>query len=173
METPQEYTKRILGNVGDRDPWAQLAETPKRLRALTSGVGAKALAYSPAPDRWSSAQILAHLADAEIVAAWRLRSVLARDGVELQAFDQNTWASAFHYEQADPAESLALFEALRASNLSLLRRVDRTLHQNVGLHQERGKESVTHIVRMYAGHDVNHLGQIERLLAEARARTSG
>jgi hypothetical protein len=173
QETPQQYTKRILDNIGDRDPWAQLAETPRRLRALTGTAGPKAIAYSPSAGRWSSAQILAHLADAEIVAAWRLRSILAKDGIDLQAFDQDTWASAFRYEQADPAESLALFEALRASNLSLLRRVDRTLHQNFGLHQERGKESVTHLVRLYAGHDLNHLGQIERLLAEARARTAG
>ncbi|HEX2339350.1 MAG TPA: DinB family protein [Vicinamibacterales bacterium] len=168
METPQEYTKRILGNIGDRDPWSQLASTPARLRALTGPARAKALAYAPA-GRWSTAQILAHLADTEIVAAWRLRSILAMDGVDLQAFDQNTWASAFKYEQADPAESLALFEVLRSANLRLLKTVDPARHQHHGLHQERGKETIMHLVRLYAGHDLNHLGQIERLLAEARA----
>jgi uncharacterized damage-inducible protein DinB len=168
METPQEYTKRILGNIGGRDPWSQLAATPGRLRALTSSASAKAMAYAP-PGRWSSAQILAHLADAEVVAAWRLRSILARDGVELQAFDQNTWASAFHYERAAPADSLALFEVLRSSNLWLLKTVDPERHQHHGFHQERGKETIMHLVQLYAGHDVNHLGQIERLLAEARA----
>lgn len=169
-ETPQEYTERILANIGKRDPWAQLDATPRRLRALTTGASAKELTYSPSPDRWSTAQILAHLGDAEIVAAWRLRSILAHDGVELQAFDQNAWASTFRYEGVDPAESLALFEVLRSSNLQLLRRVDSALHQNSGMHQERGKESVTHLVRLYAGHDLNHLAQIARLLEEARAR---
>jgi hypothetical protein len=168
-ETAQEYTQRILGNIGGRDPWSQLATTAGRLRALTSSASAKALAYSSAPGRWSTTQILAHLADAEIVAAWRLRSILARDGVELQAFDQNGWASAFRYEQADAAESLALFEILRASNLRLLKTVDPARHQHHGLHQERGKETIMHLVRLYAGHDLNHLGQIERLLAEAQA----
>ena len=170
LETAQEYTKRILGNIGERDPWTQLEATPKRLRALTSGASAKELAYAPSPDRWSTAQILAHLSDAEVVAAWRLRSILARDGVELQAFDQNAWASTFRYERTDPVESLVLFEVLRSANLRLLRTVDPALHQNAGMHQERGRESVTHLVRLYAGHDLNHLGQIERLLAEARAR---
>jgi hypothetical protein len=169
-ETPQEYTKRILGNIGEADPLAQLEATPKRLRALTTAASGKELAYSPSPDRWSTAQILAHLSDAEIVGAWRLRSILARDGIELQAYDQNAWASTFRYERADPVESLALFEALRSANLRLLRTVDPALHQNAGMHQERGRETVTHIVRLYAGHDLNHLGQIERLLAEARAR---
>jgi len=173
METPQDYTKRILGNIGERDPWAQLEATPKRLRALTTAASAKELAFSPSRDRWSTAQILAHLSDAEVVAAWRLRSILARDGIELQAFDQNAWASTFQYERADAAESLALFEVLRSANLRLLRTVDPALHQNAGMHQERGRESVVHLVRLYAGHDLNHLGQIERLLAEARNAPHG
>jgi uncharacterized damage-inducible protein DinB len=170
-ETPQEYTKRILGNVADRDPWEQLAATPARLRTLTAAATARELAYTPSPERWSTTQILAHLSDAEIVGAWRLRSILARDGVELQAYDQQAWASAFRYERADPEDSLALFEVLRSANLRLLGRVDPVLHQHAGLHQERGRESVLHIVRLYAGHDLNHLGQIERLLAEARQQS--
>jgi hypothetical protein len=169
-ETPREYTNRIIGYVADRDPWEQLAATPTQLRTLTDRASAKELAYTPSPGRWSTAQILAHLGDAEIVAAWRLRAILARDGVELQAFDQNDWASAFRYEQADPADSIVLFEVLRRSNLRLLRTVDPARHQHAGQHQERGRESITHLVRLYAGHDLNHLRQIERLLSEARQR---
>jgi hypothetical protein len=168
METPQEYTRRMLGNVGERDPWELLAATPGRLRALAGAATDEELRHAPAPGRWSSAQILAHLADAEIVAAWRLRSILARDGVKLQAFDQNDWAATFHYERADPAESLAVFEALRRANLRLLTSVDPALHAHAGMHEERGRESIEHLLRMYAGHDLNHLAQVEQLLSEAR-----
>jgi hypothetical protein len=166
-ETPQDYTARMLASIGDRNPRTVLAETPSRLRSLLAGATTEALRYTPSPDRWSAVQILAHLGDSEIAGAWRLRSILARDRVELQAFDQNAWAAAFEYERADPDESLAVFEVVRRANLRLLETVDPARHRHVGLHQERGEESVAHIVRMYAGHDLNHLGQIERLLSWA------
>ena len=162
-ETPQHYIDRILGNVGEEDPWQVLESTAARLRALTAGRTRAELAASPDPSRWSVVQILAHLADAEVVAGWRLRSILAADGVPIQAFDQDRWAAAFKYAEVDPGESLDLFEASRRANLSLLRRVDPALHAHHGLHAERGKETITHLVRLYAGHDLNHLRQVEAL----------
>jgi hypothetical protein len=108
--------------------------------------------------------VLAHLADVEIVTGWRMRSVLASDGVPLQPFDQDHWAEAFKYGEIDPAESLAAFSAARASLLSLLGRVDPARHAHHGMHAERGKETVAHLIRLYAGHDLNHLKQIEALV---------
>jgi hypothetical protein len=163
-ETAPQYIERILGNVGARDPWEVLGSTGPRLRTLVGGRSRAELGRTPDPGRWSVVQILAHLADAEVVAGWRLRSILAADGVPIQAFDQDAWASAFKYAEADPFESLDLFEVSRRANLSLLRRVDPARHAHHGLHAERGKETITHLVRLYAGHDLNHLVQIERLL---------
>jgi hypothetical protein len=134
------------------------------LRELTAGRSREELARTPDPSRWSVVQILAHLADAEIVGAWRFRSVLAADGVPLQPYDQKIWADTFRYANTDPVASLQLFEVNRAATLSLLRRVDPALHANHGLHAERGTETVDHLVRLYAGHDLNHLSQIERLV---------
>ena len=91
-------------------------------------------------------------------------AILAADGVPLQPFDQNTWAAAFRYAESDPFESLQLFEANRAATLSLLGRVNPALHANHGMHAERGKETIAHLLRLYAGHDLNHLAQIEKLL---------
>jgi len=167
-ETAQQYIARITGMVGDRDPWTVLAESPDRLRSLVGSATPAELSWTTSPARWSIGQIAAHLADAEIVGAWRIRSVLARDRVTLQAYDQNVWASAFRYEQVDAAESVAVFEALRRATLRLLRTADPARLAHVGQHDERGQESIAHIVRMCAGHDLNHLTQIERLLIEAR-----
>jgi hypothetical protein len=164
-ETPQEYIARLLANVGSRDPWDVLATTAGRLRELTHGKPADRLTRKPAPDRWSVAEIIAHLADAEVVGAWRFRSVLALDGTPLQAYDQNRWAEAFHYDRVPVSESLDAFEASRRATLSLLKRVDPALYEHYGLHAERGQESITHLIRLYAGHDLNHLAQVERLLA--------
>jgi hypothetical protein len=167
-ETVPQYIERLAGLVGDRDPRVVLAATPGRLRSLVGGATPRELAWTSSPTRWSIVQIAAHLADAEIVGAWRIRSVLASDGVTLQAYDQNAWASVFQYETTDPAASVALFEALRTATLRVLRGADPERLEHAGLHQERGREPIGHIVRMYAGHDLNHLGQIERLLDEAR-----
>jgi hypothetical protein len=163
-ETPNAYIARILSNLDDREPLQVLASTAERLRNLIAGRTRDELLRAPDADHWSAAEILAHLADGEIVSAWRLRSILAADGVPLQAFDQNVWAATFRYRDADPFESLQLFQVTRAATLALLRRVDPALHANHGLHAERGVETVQHLLRLYAGHDLNHLAQIEKLL---------
>lgn len=164
VETPSEYVRRILSYVEGKDALEVLRTTAGRLRSIVFGAPAAELRRQPAAGKWSGAQILAHLADSEIVAAYRIRMILARDGVAIQAFDQNEWASALRYDAAEPVESLALFDATRTANLRLLDRVDPRLHDNHGVHAERGRETVTHLVRLYAGHDLNHLAQIERLV---------
>ena len=158
----------MLALAGDRDPWSALAATPARLQSLVAGATARELTWTTSPERWSVTQIVAHLADAEIVIAWRLRSVLASDGIAMQPFDQNEWATAFKYENADAAAAVTLCGVLRAANLALLRTVDPERLEYAGMHSERGRESIGQIMRMYTGHDLNHLAQIERLLDEAR-----
>jgi tRNA-binding protein len=169
QETATNYIARILSNVGDEDPWEILTSTATRLRQLVAGQPADALAFKPAAARWSTVQILAHLADAEVVAAWRVRSILATDNHPLQAFDQDGWAGAFRYADTDPAESLEVFDVNRRSLVALLRRVDPSRREHAGLHEERGRETIAHLVRLYAGHDLNHLRQIENLLRAAAA----
>ena len=160
-ETAQEYIARILSNSEGQDGLAVLGQTAGRLKALLDSAPPEKWRARPAPGRWSAAEVLAHLADAELVAAWRVRSILASNGTPLQAFDQDAWASAFKYGEIDPAESLQTFTAARASLLSLLARVDPSRHAHHGLHAERGKETITHLIQLYAGHDINHLKQIE------------
>jgi hypothetical protein len=166
-ETAQQYTARIIGNVGDQDPWSLLEAAPARLRSLVERASPGALTWKRSPEAWSIAEIAAHLADSEIVGAWRIRSVLAHDNVPLQPYDQDAWASAFRYADTPAAESVSLFTTVRRATLRLLKQVDAARHQHAGMHAERGRESVTHIMRLYAGHDLNHLAQIERILAEA------
>lgn len=170
IETAEQYIARMKGFLGDRDPRAVMAETPARLQSLVAGATPAQLTWTSSPSRWSITQIVAHLADAEIVGAWRFRLVLGQDQVPLQAYDQNEWESSFHYEQVPPAESLALFAALRGATLRILRVVDPKRQQHVGLHAERGPESIHQLTVIYAGHDLNHISQIEKLLEESRGR---
>lgn len=164
-ETAEQYIARILAHAEGREGLAVLQETPNRLRELVESTAPESWARRPAPDRWSAGEVLAHLADAEIVTGWRIRSILASDGFPLQAFDQDLWAEAFRYAEIPPRESLATFIAARASLLSLLSRVDPARFAHHGLHAERGRETITHLIQLYAGHDLNHLKQIEALVA--------
>jgi hypothetical protein len=94
--------------------------------------------------------------------------ILSQNGTPVQAFDQDAWANTFNYIQRDSKSSLETFRILRENNLALLKSVPKNLWENYGMHQERGKESIAHIVRMFAGHDLNHLQQIEKIVKESR-----
>ena len=163
-ETAQQYTQRLLSNIDGKDPLTSQKAAPKKLAALLKNKSKKQLARRPAPNKWSMAEIAAHLADAEIAISWRLRQTLASNAVPLQAYDQDNWANTFNYARRDPKQSVELFRALRESNLALLKSVPRKLWDNYGVHEERGNESVAHLVRMVAGHDLNHLKQIEAIV---------
>ena len=92
--------------------------------------------------------------------------ILSSPGVAIQAFDQNAWASAFRYADQDASASLGLFRVLRESWLNLVAGVEETWLDRYGVHQEPGEETVRHLLRLYAGHDLNHLLQISRILDE-------
>ena len=158
------YTERLKRLAGDDDPVAVLAATPDRIRELIAGVPRDALQRPPQPGKWSIAAILAHLADGEIVFAHRLRMVLAASPSPLTAFDQNQWAELFDYPSADVEASLDLFAAVRAANVRLVRRVPAALLQRSGTHEEWGSETAASLLRIEAGHDRNHLAQIEGIV---------
>jgi len=164
-ETPQQYQTRILA-LGDRgDPLTVLSSTAERLRAATRGRPADVLSRRPAPGRWSVHEIVVHLADAEVVFAYRLRMMIAAPGVRLQAFDQDGWANSMQYGRLDLAGALDRFDTLRRSNLELIANL-KAPEQAFGLHAERGREDAALLLRLYAGHDLNHLTRIEAMVAE-------
>lgn len=170
QETAQQYTQRLLSYSEGKEPLTLQRAAPRKLASLLKGRTKKELTRRPAPEKWSVAEIAAHLADAEIAISWRLRQILSTDAVPIQAYDQDSWARAFDYAHRDPGQSVELFRVLRESNLTLLKTVPRKLWNNYGMHQERGNESISHMVRMVAGHDVNHLRQIEVIL-KVRSRS--
>jgi uncharacterized damage-inducible protein DinB len=163
QETPQQYIQRTLGLVEGKDPLQVQKATAETLAKLIQGLDQPRLTQRPGPGQWSIAEILAHLGDAEVVGAWRMRLVLGQNGATIQSFDQNVWAETFNYQHRDARASLEAFRVLRTSNLALLESIPEKLWENYGTHQERGKETIAHIVNMYAGHDLNHLRQVEAM----------
>jgi hypothetical protein len=171
-ETTQQYMQRVLGYVEGKDPLKVQESTPSRLQKLTKPLTKRDLSARPAPDKWSIQEIVAHLAECELVAGWRIRMILNTDGAEIQAFDQDSWARTSDYAHADVKRSLELFRVLRAANLDLLNSIPKEKWNSYGMHQERGKETIAHIVRMFAGHDLNHLQQVEHLAKKPRAKAA-
>lgn len=167
-ETAQQYTQRILSNAQGQDPIKLQSATTKKLTRLIKAVPTAKLRKRPASDKWSVAEILAHLADVEIVIGWRMRSILGAPGTPVQAYDQNAWVIAGHYEKRDPRKSIELHRAVREANLALLKTLSPDQWKHYGQHAERGQESIEHIVRMVAGHDINHIHQIERILTPTK-----
>lgn len=163
-ETPQQYTRRMLGYMEGKQPLAVQASTAKKLDRLIKGVSTARLRKRPAPEKWSVSEIVAHLADGEIVGGFRMRLILGSPGIPIVAYDQDTWVTSGHYATRDPRKSVEQFRVLREGNLALLRSLEPEQWKHYGMHSERGQESIEHIVRMFAAHDINHLQQIATIL---------
>jgi len=163
-ETPQQYTQRVVNYLDGKQPLAVQAATAKKIDRLIKGVSPAKLRKRPTPDKWSVNEILAHLADTEIVVGFRMRLILGASGSLIAAFDQDSWVTSGHYEKRSPQKSLDQFRAVREANLALLKSLTPDQWKHYGMHPERGQETIERIVRMFAGHDINHLKQIEGIL---------
>jgi DinB family protein len=169
QETAPQYIQRILGHVDGQDALKVQRTTAAKLKKLTHGLTPKQLKWKPEPGKWSIAEIVAHLADAEIVASWRMRSAIGASGTTIQPFDQDAWAAAFEYAKRDTKQSLETFRVLRENNLAMLKGLPHEKWDHYGMHLERGKETIAHQTRMFAGHDTNHVLQVERLVAQLKS----
>ena len=157
------YKTKILGFQAGADFLALQTAAPDTLASLTGGLSAEELARRPAPDKWSIQEIAAHLADDELVGAYRIRLILSSPGTAIQAFDQDVWARTGRYASTDTKASVEMFRVLRQANLALLRSLTPAEWDLFGIHAERGAESIRDIAMYYAGHDINHFNQIEAI----------
>ena len=172
QETAQQYTQRLLGYLDEKPGLRVQQATPKKLALLIQRLDRKKLTKRPSPAQWSVAEIVAHLADSELVIGWRLRLILSSNGAPVQPYDQDVWATTFNYGRRDAKVSLETFRVLRESNITLLKSVPKKLLENYGMHAERGKETIFHLMNLVAGHDLNHLQQVERIVKMPRPKTA-
>jgi uncharacterized damage-inducible protein DinB len=149
--------------LGSRDPLDVISATPARLRKLLDSVGETGADHSPAPGKWSFREILCHLADCEIVFAFRLRQTLAEPHHVIQPFDQELWAA--HYPTYEARQALDVFTSVRDYNVKLLASLPPEASSKPVSHPERGAMTFQSIVETMGGHDLNHLGQIEKIAA--------
>jgi uncharacterized damage-inducible protein DinB len=151
--------------LGDRDPLEVISATTEQLVRLAGSLGPERIARPIAAGKWSVHQIICHLADCESVFAVRLRQTAAQPHHVIQPFDQDDWAR--NYESSSTADALAVFSALRRWNIALIRNAGPDLLAKPVTHPERGTMTFQTIVETIAGHDRNHLAQIESVASQS------
>jgi hypothetical protein len=162
-ESATAYIAALMELLGDRDPTVVQAELIDALRTLTSGLSDGELARPEVPAKWSILQVIEHLADQELVNAYRLRSIVAENEPPLRGYDQDLWATKLRYGAAGLEPVLGELRALRERNLRLYRSLSEAELDRVGLHEERGPESARRLRSLTAAHDLLHRRQIARI----------
>jgi uncharacterized damage-inducible protein DinB len=151
--------------LGRQEPIPIITVTAELLRSLIDPLSPAFIDRPPAPGKWSIREIVAHLADCELVFAFRLRQTLAVDHPVIEPFDQTVWGE--RYTPYDIATGLAMFTAARNWNLKLLTTVNDADRHRPVTHPERGTMTLWTIVETMAGHDINHLQQVEKIASAA------
>jgi hypothetical protein len=130
---------------------------------LAAALGSDGLGKPWAEGKWTGAQVLAHLADCEIAIGFRMRQIASEDNYQIQPFDEGKWAQ--RYADVDAQTALQSFVASRRWNLEWMRRLSAADRAREAFHPERGPEKLETVIRLLAGHDLNHLQQLEKLKA--------
>ena len=156
--------------LGDKEPYFVLRSTVDRIQELTAGLTPEQLAAIPAPGKWSIHQIVAHLADVELVFQTRARMIMFQNNPTLIGFDQEPWVLGWMRENEPWPETFERFRVLRNAILRLFLNAEGHDLQRYGTHNERGVQTISDYVEMLAGHDINHLQQIERLRGVAAGK---
>ena len=157
------YTEAVLELLGERDPLEVMSGHAAWLKKAIKGLSTEQLRTRETPRKWSILEVLGHLADTEVVYRYRMRMIVAEPGCRIVGYDQDAWAKRLKYQEQDPALVMKEIEAVRGATLRWLRSLSETELDRAGEHDERGEESVRHIMKMVAGHDLLHRKQIERI----------
>jgi hypothetical protein len=151
--------------LGNREPLGVIAETPDRLTVISERLGSKGLARSYAPGKWTAHQIVCHLADCELTFGYRWRQVVSEPHHLIQPFNQEIWAA--NYSSQDSKLALDSFCAARRWSAAWLRTLPEEAFSKLATHPERGELTLFKMLQITAGHDLNHLAQLDRIVAGA------
>jgi hypothetical protein len=172
VNKPDAYRQMLLGALGDQDPAVVLAAGPAAAREVIVQAGS-ALRSRPALGEWSVLECIAHMTDSDLIAGARMRWIASENEPDIVGYDQALWVSQLRQNDDDPELLLATFAALRRWNLDLWARLPVADRARVGVHRERGPESIDLTFRLMAGHDLIHLDQARRALETARESSGG
>lgn len=164
------YIKALLDILGNQGPITVQRGLIAALRELTDGLSGEELVRPERPGKWSIIEVLAHLADQELVNNYRLRAIVAEDEPIIQGYDQDRWAARLRYRETSREDLLNELAILRGRNLRLYGQLSEAELDRVGRHSERGRESARQLRALTGGHDLVHRRQIERIRKAVRSK---
>ena len=156
------YRQELLAALADDDPVAVLRATLDEVPRLVATASTEQLSRSPAPGEWSPSEVLNHLSDSDLVTGTRIRMIVTQDRPTIVGYDQEAWTARFGSLDATPQETVERWLVLRRTNLRVYESLRPEDWDRVGLHSERGAESVRLTLQLQAGHDRVHLDQFRR-----------
>jgi hypothetical protein len=139
---------------------------PELIAVTLTGVFGEEEDFLPAPGKWSIRQLIAHVADSEMVGAHRFRQIIAEENPTLIAYDQEAWAKNLDYARRKPKQSLESFRHMRAENYELLKDLPESAYARIGNHTERGAITLRDQLEILAQHDENHARQMQAVREE-------
>ncbi|HVL66938.1 MAG TPA: DinB family protein [Vicinamibacterales bacterium] len=154
-------TNPYAADLGDRDPFRALEETPQQIRRLVEHWRSEQFERSYAPGKWSARKILIHLAQTELALGARVRFALTQDNYAAQSFAQDYWLPLD--DAADARTALDAYTTLRRLNLALWRKLTPEQKNRTFSHPEYGQLTVGWVATQMAGHDLHHLKHFEQI----------
>ncbi len=130
---------------------------PQLLRNAVAGMTREELVDRPIPGKWSTLEVICHLADFEIVGADRIKRVIAENEPTLFGGDQETFAARLAYHERDAEEELLLIEQIRKQVVRILKTLKPEDFQRRGIHSEVGPLTLAALVERSAGHIPHHV----------------
>jgi len=161
QETAEQYIKRLFSYVDGRDPIPLMEQAIPELEKCVQKLKSGSI-HTP-PGKWNMGELISHFAEGELVYSYRIRAIARANGLPIQGYDQNVWVADSDYLKKDPEMAFNLYRTLRLSNIAFLKSLKPEQWEYFGMHSERGKESVRQLTILAAGHDLNHLRQLNAL----------
>ena len=146
--------------LGSLDPMKALAETPRKIKALTNNWSGRHWNKRYQPGKWTARQIMVHLAQTELALTTRVRYGVSQAGYVAQSFDQDAWISLDH---ADGPTALDTYMALRRFNIAMFKGLSPKLRKQPFTHPEYGELTPEWVVAQLAGHELHHLKQLRQI----------
>jgi uncharacterized damage-inducible protein DinB len=129
----------------------------KSLRQAVAGMSREQLVARPVPGKWSSLEVVCHLADFEPILADRMKRVIALDNPSLLGADENRFAAALAYQDRDIEEELAIIERTRGQLARILRKLPAEAWNRAGVHNERGPRTLEQLLSGAVNHIPHHV----------------
>ncbi len=130
---------------------------PATLRAAVRGLSREQLVARPVAGKWSTLEVVCHLADFDPILADRMKRVIAEDRPQLLGADEKRFAAALAYHQRDLEEELVLIERTRSQMARILRTLPDEALGRVGVHNERGPRTLEDLLTGATNHITHHL----------------